>query len=146
MGNYFSGYFNPVPFKYMWSKMRGKAGMPGLGAVYQSELLDAQAYGQFSARGAVDVELNEFLSSPDFFKQLREAMGNDNNNSNQLSMRFNIDMYVTDSGQSNFTTGRISGTARRKSAKNDFVSGFLLPCLTIKHFLTVHCKTPVTGI
>ena len=41
VGNYFSGYFNPVPFKYMWSKMRGKAGMPGLGAVYQSELLDA---------------------------------------------------------------------------------------------------------
>ena len=38
MGNYFSGYFNPVPFKYMWSKMRGKAGMPGLGAVYQSEI------------------------------------------------------------------------------------------------------------
>ena len=50
-------------------------------------------------------------------------MGNDNNNSNQLSMRFNIDMYVTDSGQSNFTTGRISGTARRKSAKNDFFFG-----------------------
>ena len=43
-------------------------------------------------------------------------MGNDN--------KTNIDMYVTDSGQSNFTTGGISGTARRKSAKNDFVSGF----------------------
>ena len=76
VGNYFSGYFNPVPFKYMWSKMPDKAGMPGLEAVYQSEL--------------IDVKWNEFLSSSEFFTQLKEAMGNDNINSHQLSMRFNI--------------------------------------------------------
>ena len=57
----------------------------------------------------LDVEWNESPSSSDFFKQLKEAMGNDNINSHQLSMRFNVDVYVGDSEQSNFTTGRISG-------------------------------------
>ena len=79
--------------------------MPSFGAVYQSELLD--------------VEWNESSSSPDFFKQLKEAMGNDNITSHRLSIRFNVDMYVTDSEQSNFTTGRISGIARCKLQKKD---------------------------
>ena len=92
VGNYFSGYFNPVPFKYLWPKMYGGR---GVGAVYQSELLD--------------VEWNQSPSSSDFFKQLKEAMENDNINSHKLSMRFNVDMYVGHSEQSNFTTGRISG-------------------------------------
>lgn len=105
VGNNFLGYFNPVPFKYLWQKMPNKTGMPSFGAVYQSELLD--------------VEWNESSSSPDFFEQLKEAMGNDNINSHRLSIRFNVDMYVTDSEQSNFTTGRISGTARRKLQKKD---------------------------
>ena len=48
-------------------------------------------------------------AASDFIKQLKEAMGNDNINSHKLSMRFNVDMYVGDSEQSNFTTGRISG-------------------------------------
>ena len=88
VGHSFSGYFNPVPFKYLY-------GRRGRGVVYQSELLD--------------VEWNESPSSSDFFKQLKEAMGNDNINSHQLSMRFNVDVYVGYSEQSNFTTGRISG-------------------------------------
>lgn len=126
VGNYFSGCFNPVPFKYMWSKMPDKAGMPGLGAVYQSELLKVKWNKDF-----IDQISSDFIKSPqissDFFKQLKEAMGNDNIESDQLSMRFNMDMYVNDPEQSNFTTGRISGTAKRKSVKKVLVSDFLLP-------------------
>ena len=66
VGHSFSGYFNPVPFKYLY-------GRRGRGAVYQSELLD--------------VEWNESPSSSDFFKQLKEAMGNDNINSHHLNFQ-----------------------------------------------------------
>jgi len=86
------GDFAPAPFTDLWprSTTAGEVGDFTVGAVYQSVLTDLEW----------DVADSELLA------QLKEAASA----SGELSIRFNVDGYNTESSSPNFTYGRISGT------------------------------------
>ncbi len=97
IGNLFSADYTPVPFQYIWTKMITKRGGDStFGASYQSVLSNIRW-------------IDNGKDSP-FIKQLQVAMNNDNIDSERLSIRFNVDMYQTDSKKSTFTMGRVTGT------------------------------------
>ena len=96
--NLFSADYAPVPIQYLWKKMNTKRGGSfTLGSAYQSVLSNIKW-------------INHGMDSP-FFKQLQDAMKNDNIDSKKLSIRLNVDMYEKNSSESTFTIGRITGRA-----------------------------------
>ncbi|XP_078360553.1 uncharacterized protein LOC144644871 isoform X2 [Oculina patagonica] len=97
IGNLLSADYTPVPFQYIWTKMiTNRGGDSTYGAAYQSVLSNIRW-------------IDSGKESP-FIKQLQVAMNNDNIDSERLSIRFNVDMYQTDSKKSTFTMGRVTGT------------------------------------
>lgn len=101
IGNLFSGDYTPVPLQYLWNKkivkQRGYTGSTAFGVAYQSVLSNIKW---------IDNEND----SP-FVQQLQRAMNQSNISSEELSIRFNLDMYETNSSRNTFTTGRITGTS-----------------------------------
>lgn len=90
--NFFKGDFQSVPFQYMWSRYP-VGGDKQYGAVYQSVLDNVQ----FGYRA----DESDIVK---FFKR------NVDNNDIKLSIHFNIDRFVADSQQNNFTIARIVGS------------------------------------
>ncbi|XP_046855230.1 uncharacterized protein LOC124448267 isoform X3 [Xenia sp. Carnegie-2017] len=90
--NFFKGDFQSVPFQYMWTRYRVDDNKH-YGAVYQSVLHNVQ----FGYRA----DESDIVK---FFKR------NVDNNDIKLSIHFNIDQFVTDSQQNNFTIARIVGS------------------------------------
>lgn len=95
VGNLFSADYTPVPFQYLWKKVAEtpQFGSP-FGAAYQSVLTNISW---------IDNE-----STSPFIQQLRKAMDNENI-SDTLSIRLNVDIYQKNFEKDNFTTGRITG-------------------------------------
>lgn len=98
IGNIFSADYTPVPLQYIWTKMITNqfGGDFTFGAAFQSVLSNI-------------TWMDSGNDSP-FVKQLQVAMKNDNIDSERLSIRFNVDMFVNNSTESTFTTGRVTGT------------------------------------
>ena len=96
IGDLFSADFTPVPFQYIWPKMKTMRYLDSpYGAVYQSVLSNIRW-------------IDNGQGSP-LIKQLQKAMNNVNIDSEKLSIRLNIDMYHRDYNKENFTMGRITG-------------------------------------
>lgn len=100
IGDFFSADYTPVPFQFLWRKMRHEPNAPFsnriAGAAYQSVL--------------TNISWIDSKSESPFIKQLRRAMHNHNIDSEKLSIRFNGDKYQTDSKDSMFSLGRVTGT------------------------------------
>jgi hypothetical protein len=94
IGDFFSADFTPVPLQYLWTKVSDSSGDNSFGAAYQSVLSN--------------IRWIDTKSSP-LIKEWRKTMKNSNIDSKKLSIRFNVDMYESDSGKSTFTYGRITG-------------------------------------
>ncbi len=73
-----------------------RGGIPSFGASYQSVLSNIRW-------------IDNGQESP-FIKQLQVAMNNDNIDSERLSIRLNLDMFENNPKESNFVTGRVTGT------------------------------------
>ena len=101
IGNLFSADYTPVPLQYLWKKMiakeKGYTGSTAFGVAYQSVLSNI-------------TWIDNGNGSP-FVQHLQRAMNQPNISSEELSIRFNLDMYETNSSKNTFTTGRITGTS-----------------------------------
>ncbi|KAL9985892.1 hypothetical protein ACROYT_G008344 [Oculina patagonica] len=120
IGNLFSADYTPVPFQYIWTKMiTNRGGDSTYGAAYQSVLSNIRW-------------IDNVKDSP-FIKQLQVAMNNDNIDSERLSIRFNVDMFETDSKKSTFTMGRVTGTIGLLGRKSPpfFTHGRMMKAISI---------------
>ena len=81
----------------MIAKEKGYTGSTALGVAYQSVLSNI-------------TWIDNGNGSP-FVQHLQRAMNQPNISSEELSIRFNLDMYETNSSKNTFTTGRITGTS-----------------------------------
>lgn len=84
-----TGTMQPMAFCDLWVRAKGGRGMPSMSASYHGVLEDV--VWQKASESPVLAALQKL--SP-----------------NQLSIRFNLDSYQSDSNQSNFTYGRVVGT------------------------------------
>ena len=99
IGDLFSADYTPIPPQYLWKKKIAKEGektnSTAFGVAYQSVLSNISW-------------IDNGNGSP-FIQKLQRAMNQDNISGKDLSIRFNLDMYETNSRKNTFTTGRITG-------------------------------------
>ena len=116
--DFLRGEFQRTSFQYMWTKMKGVGGIPGLGARFQSVLTNV-IFGPKVSSGVAH--------------ELKDGIGVNQ----QLSIAFNLDLMDIDHLSKHFTYGRIVGSigiAGRESYPYFNVGRMMKPIQNVKYF------------